>query len=276
MYVLGSTILSFSFIPLVFFSFLFPPHLFSFSFLSFPFLFLSPLLLMFSFIVGITFHLHLALAPFISPYCFTIRFVVSPITSPCLATSLSPTILHTTTPLLLYFVTYCFTSPCYLASCFVILPHPIASPCALLFCFALLLHNMLCLFALFHALLLCFVTCYFPLPYCFISHHTLMFPFPPYCFTLPCYFTSPCCFVLHHTLLPPFTPCYFTSPYYFLPHYVTSSLALLFPNLSYCFMFLRYLLPFPPYWCFILLLHFMPRLWYLPYVSWYSSPPPFS
>jgi hypothetical protein len=143
-----------------------------------------------------------------------------------------------------------------------------------LFHFALLLHNVLCLFALFHALLLCFVTRYFPLPYCFISHHTLMFPFPPYCFTLPCYFTLPCCFVLHHTLLLPFTPCYFTSPYCFLPHCATSSLALLLPSLSYCFMFLRYLLPFPPYWSFVFLLHFMPRLWYLPYVSWYSPPPP--
>jgi hypothetical protein len=103
------------------------------------------------------------------PCCFTYYFTRPCYFVSCLPTSLNPTILHSTRPLLLYFVTYCFTSPCYFASCFVISHHPIASPCALLFHFALLLHNVLCLFALFHALLFCFVTCYFTLP--IVSFH---------------------------------------------------------------------------------------------------------
>ncbi len=138
------------------FSLLFPLHVFLFSFFSFQSFFFSSLLFLFSFVISIMFHLHLAPTPFILPYCFIICFV-SPTISWCLVVLIHVLLLHltllfcitphlialcSTTPLLLYFVTYCFTSPCYLASCFVIcfvihfmshldvsLSHPIASPC---------------------------------------------------------------------------------------------------------------------------------------------------
>jgi hypothetical protein len=140
----------------------------------------------------------------------------------CVATSFNLVVLHSTTPY--YFILW-----------------PIVSPCLVILLHVLWLVTSPCPIASFHVA-----------PWCF--------PFPPYCFTLPCYFTSPSCFVLHHTLLLPFTPCYFTSPYYFLPHSAASSLALLLPNLSYCFMFSSTTIPS------LLMFHFVATLCALPLV----------
>jgi len=179
--------------------------MFFFSFFSFQSLFLSSLLFLFSFVISIMFHLHLVPTPFVSPYCFTICFVSLTI-SWCLVVLLHVLLLHltllfcitphlialcSTTPLLLYFVTYCFTSPCYLASCF--------------------------------------VTCYFTLPYCFISRHTLMFPFPTLLLHLALllHLTLLLCFASHpftslHTLLFHLTLLLLASLCCFLPRLVAS------------------------------------------------------
>jgi hypothetical protein len=53
------------------------------------------LLFLFSFIISIMFHLHLAPTPFISPYCFTIC-LVSPTISWCLVVLLCALLLHLT------------------------------------------------------------------------------------------------------------------------------------------------------------------------------------
>jgi hypothetical protein len=100
-------------------------------------------------------------------------------------------ILHKTTPLLLYFVTYCFTSPCYFTSCFVTCyfsPCPIASFHVTPRCFPSHLVASICFATSPHPIaLFCITPCY--IPSCLaISPHL-----------------ANSCFIV---LLPP-SPCYF-------------------------------------------------------------------